>query len=57
MFFDFDDRRGDLLAVDVDVQVDIRIHTQTPLLHLAIGDIEVGHSQLEFSQVCLGFGR
>ena len=42
---DLDDRRGDRLAVLVDVQVDVGVAAQRALLHLAVGDSQVPEGQ------------
>ena len=40
----------------VDVQIDVGVDPQAALLHVAVGDAEVGQQQLQFGQIGLGFG-
>ena len=54
---DLDDRRGDFLAVFVDVEVDVGIAAQRTFLHLAVGDFEVAKSQPQLLQAAAGIGR
>ena len=54
---DLDDRRGDFLAVFVDVQVDVGIAAQRAFLHLAVGDFEIAQSQSQLLQAAAGVGR
>ncbi len=54
--FDFDDRRGHFSVRRVDVQIDIGVDAQASLLHVAIGNAQVGQQQLELGQIGLGFG-
>ena len=54
---DLDDRRGDRLAVLVDVQVDVGVAAEAPLLHLAVGDAEVAEREPQLLQARLGVLR
>ena len=56
--FDFDDRRlGDPAAVAGDVEVDIGVDPQAPLLHVAVTDAEVDKQQLELVEPGAGLLR
>ena len=54
---DFDNRRGDRALRRVDVQVHVGVDPQAALLHVAVGDAEVGQQQLQLAEKCLGLGR
>ena len=38
------------------VQIDVGVHAQAPLLHVAIRDLQVAQQQLQLGQICLGLG-
>ena len=54
---DLDDRRGDRLAVLVDVEVDVGVAAQRAFLHLAVGDFEIAQGQPQLFEAAAGIGR